>query len=225
MGAPSSATGFIFIGPPGSGKGTQADLLKATVTGQVCHLSTGDMLRAAIASGSELGQKVKPILSSGGLVSDDLMVPLVKEAILHPSCSDGFILDGFPRTLEQAQRLDKLLEDTKDKQIDHVFDFQIGDEAVLQRILGRLLHKPSGRTYHETFKPPKVPMTDDITGEPLIRRSDDNEDSLKQRLKGYHTWTVPVVAYYKAQSKLTSIDATAKPNDVFAQIKKAMNKE
>ena len=120
------------------------------------------MLRAAIAAETELGKQVKPILASGGLVSDDLMVPLVREAILHPSCEDGFILDGFPRTLEQAQRLDKVLNETKGKQIDNVFDFQIEDEQVLGRVLGRLLHKPSGRTYHEIFKPPKTPMTDDV---------------------------------------------------------------
>jgi len=120
------------------------------------------MLRAAIASGSELGKQVKPILASGGLVSDDLMVPLVGEAVTQPECEDGFILDGFPRTLEQAKRLDKVLESTKNKQVDYVFEFKIDDEQVLGRILGRLLHKPSGRTYHEMFKPPKVPMTDDV---------------------------------------------------------------
>lgn len=120
------------------------------------------MLREAVSAGTEYGKQAKTVMDAGGLVSDDIIVPLVREAILQPQCNDGFILDGFPRTLEQAKRFDKLLENEKSKQIDLVFDFQIDDTQVLGRILGRLLHKPSGRTYHELFAPPKVPMTDDV---------------------------------------------------------------
>jgi adenylate kinase len=158
-------SGLVFVGPPGSGKGTQALRYrdyKAAQGQSVCHLSTGDILRDAIKQGTELGKQVQPILASGGLVSDDIMVGLVKEALTDTSCRDGFILDGFPRTVSQAEKLDQMLDANEHRSLSKVIDFRVSDETVLGRVLGRLIHKSSGRTYHKLFKPPKVAMTDDV---------------------------------------------------------------
>lgn len=209
------STRSILIGPPGCGKGTQAPVLKEKRC--VCHLATGDMLREAIANKTEVGMKAKEIMEQGGLVSDDIVVAIIKDAVKQPQCQKGFILDGFPRTVGQAEALDKMLESTG-QSIDAVVSFDIPDEVLLDRVEGRLVHPASGRSYHIRNNPPKVPMVDDITGEPLIQRQDDNAAALKNRLGKFHEMTAPVLAYYKQRNVLSSIDANQKMHIVTAEI-------
>jgi len=211
----------VFLGPPGAGKGTQADFLKKDYC--VCHLATGDMLRAAVKQGTDLGKKAKEVMDRGELVSDELMVGLIQNAIKEPTCKGGFILDGFPRTSVQAEKLDGMLKENKSK-LDSVFEFAIEDALLLRRVTGRRTHLPSGRTYHIEFHPPKVPGKDDITGEELVQRSDDNEATLKKRLESYHKTTKPLVGYYQKQGILTTLDASQKSKDVYAKMKDVLQK-
>ncbi|KAL4192940.1 hypothetical protein AMTRI_Chr06g196820 [Amborella trichopoda] len=179
----------ILVGPPGSGKGTQSPVIKDEYC--LCHLATGDMLRAAVVAKTPLGIKAKEAMDKGELVSDDLVVGIIDEAMKKPSCQKGFILDGFPRTVAQAEKLDEMLEKQGTK-IDKVLNFEIDDKILEERITGRWIHPSSGRTYHSKFAPPKVLGLDDVTGEPLIQRKDDTAEVLKSRLEAFHRQTEPL---------------------------------
>lgn len=207
---------MILMGPPGAGKGTQAPKLREKFC--VCHLATGDMLRSQVAKQTELGKQAKKIMDQGGLVSDEIMVNMIKNELeTNQECKNGFILDGFPRTVAQAERLDEMLA-AKQQKLQHAVELKIDDSLLVARITGRLIHPASGRTYHKIFNPPKVDMKDDVTGEPLIQRSDDNAETLKKRLATYHAQTAPVVEYYKKTGIWRGIDASQEPGQVWKSL-------
>ncbi|KAJ5794470.1 adenylate kinase [Penicillium paradoxum] len=207
---------IILMGPPGAGKGTQAPNLKEKYC--ACHLATGDMLRSQVAKKTELGKEAKKIMDQGGLVSDEIMVNMIKSELdNNTECKNGFILDGFPRTVAQAERLDDMLI-ARDQKLQHAIELQIDDSLLVARITGRLVHPASGRSYHKIFNPPKEEMKDDISGEPLIQRSDDNANTLTKRLATYHAQTTPVVEYYKKTGIWRGIDASQEPGQVWKSI-------
>jgi len=207
---------MILMGPPGAGKGTQAPKIKEKFC--ICHLATGDMLRAQVARKTSLGRAAKKIMDEGGLVSDEIMVDMIKSELENNSeCKNGFILDGFPRTVRQADRLDSMLL-SRGEQLDHAVQLEIDDGLLVSRITGRLVHPASGRSYHRIFNPPKEAMKDDVTGEPLIQRSDDNAETLKKRLSTYHQQTAPVVDYYKDKGIWRGVDASQEPGVVWKQL-------
>ncbi len=179
----------ILLGGPGAGKGTQANYIKEKYS--IPQISTGDMLRAHVKSGSELGVAAKKIMDEGGLVSDEIIMGMVKERITEDDCSNGFLFDGFPRTIPQAEALQQAGVD-----VDAVVEIDVPDEEIIKRMSGRRVHLASGRTYHVTFNPPKVEGKDDVTGEDLIQRDDDQEDTVKARLKIYHDQTEPLIHFY-----------------------------
>ena len=205
-------------GPPGCGKGTQSPRIKREHC--LCHLATGDMLRAAVAAKSPLGLEAKKAMDAGALVSDDLVVGLIGEAISKPECRVGFVLDGFPRTAAQAKKLDEMLA-ARNVSIDAVLNFKVPDATLVERVVGRLVHPGSGRSYHERFAPPKVAGVDDLTGEPLVKRADDNADTLKARLAAFHAQTAPVIDHYK--SKVVNVKADRPQADVAEQIRRALS--
>lgn len=184
----------ILLGAPGAGKGTQAQFICEKYN--IPQISTGDMLRAAVKAESPLGLKVKDIMTTGGLVSDDIIIALVKERITESDCANGFLLDGFPRTIPQAEAMVSSGID-----IDFVVEIDVDDEEIVGRLSGRRVHPESGRTYHVMYNPPKVEGKDDVSGEDLIQRADDSEETVRNRLAIYHDQTQPLVAFYKAFEK------------------------
>lgn len=185
---------IILLGAPGAGKGTQASYIRDRYG--IPQISTGDMLRSAVSAGTELGKKAKQVMDKGDLVSDDIIIGLVKERIQEPDCENGFLFDGFPRTIAQA---DALREEGVD--IDAVVEIEVDDEGIIHRMSGRRTHSPSGRVYHVEFNPPEVAGHDDETGEPLVQRDDDREEVVRQRLETYHEQTEPLIGYYRKWSE------------------------
>ena len=185
---------IILLGAPGAGKGTQAQFIMNKFG--IPQISTGDMLRAAIKAGTNLGKQAKTLMDEGKLVPDDLIIALVQERVTQPDCAKGFLLDGFPRTIPQADALK-----TAGIHIDYVLEFDVPDEIIVERMSGRRVHLASGRTYHVVYNPPKVEGKDDITGEDLVIRPDDKKETVLERLKVYHSTTQPLVDYYQAEAK------------------------
>jgi len=211
---------LVLLGPPGAGKGTQAALLEKERS--LVKLSTGDILRAAVAAGTELGRKAGDIMERGQLVPDDLVIGLIAERLDTGSGGNGFILDGFPRTLAQAEALDRLLKE-RGQQLDAVVEMRVDDEALVRRITGRFSCGSCGEGYHEDFKMPKVPGACDRCGsKEFVRRRDDNEEVVRQRLQAYHAQTEPLIAYYERQGKLKTVDGMADIKEVHQAIARAM---
>ena len=183
----------ILLGGPGAGKGTQANYIKERY--QIPQISTGDMLRAHVKAGTELGQAAKKIMDAGGLVSDDIIMGMVKERIAQDDCKNGYLFDGFPRTIPQAEALK-----AAGVKLDAVVEVDVPDEEIIKRMSGRRVHLASGRTYHVVFNPPKVAGKDDVTGEDLIQRDDDQEETVRARLKVYHDQTEPLVDFYQKEA-------------------------
>lgn len=208
---------IILLGAPGAGKGTQAQFLMNTYN--IPQISTGDMLRAAIKAGTELGQKAKAVMDAGQLVSDDIMIGLVQERIAQDDCANGFLLDGFPRTIPQADAMQEA-----GIKIDYVLEFDVADDVIVERMAGRRVHPGSGRVYHVVYNPPKDDGKDDVTGEDLVIREDDKEETVRKRLAIYHEQTEPLVAYYQDLAKQDvvnyhKLDGTKKVEAVSAELK------
>ena len=213
---------MILFGPPGAGKGSQAPKIVERLS--IPQLSTGDMLRAAVAAESDVGKQAKEVMESGGLVSDDLVVGVIADRVTQDDCGNGFILDGFPRTVEQATMLDEMLAKNGEK-VSTIVALEVPDDALTERICGRWIHKESGRSYHVKFAPPKSltegdeptaeNMLDDETSEPLMQRADDTEEALAKRLEGYHAQTVPILAHYEPTGIVNRIDANKDPKKVW----------
>jgi adenylate kinase len=198
---------IILLGSPGSGKGTQAQFI--TQKYGIPQISTGDMLRAAVRAGTPLGIEAKKVMDAGGLVSDDIILGLIKERIAQDDCANGFLLDGFPRTIAQAEGLKAM-----GIEITHVVEIAVDDEEIVKRMAGRRVHPASGRSYHVIFNPPKVDNVDDVTGESLIQRDDDKEETVRKRLQVYHEQTKPLVNYYSANGQTPKFATIAGVGDV-----------
>jgi adenylate kinase len=180
---------LILLGAPGAGKGTQANFIKEKFN--IPQISTGDMLRAAVKAGTPLGLEAKKVMDAGGLVSDDIIIGLVRDRLKQPDCANGYLFDGFPRTIPQAEAMKEA-----GVPIDYVLEIDVPDEAIIERMSGRRVHPASGRTYHVKYNPPKVAGKDDVTGEELVQRDDDKEETVKKRLDVYHNQTEVLVDYY-----------------------------
>ncbi|MET3599100.1 adenylate kinase [Martelella mangrovi] len=211
---------LILLGPPGAGKGTQAQRIVANHG--IPQLSTGDMLRAAVAAQTEVGKKAKAVMDAGGLVSDDIVIAIVSERIDQPDCKDGFILDGFPRTLVQADATGKMLE-AKGLDLDAVIEIQVDDETLTERIAGRYSCAKCGTGYHDEFHKPAVDGVCDKCGSTEFkRRPDDDRETVEKRLQAYYKETAPLIGYYYAKDKLTSVDGMADMDAVTASIEKVL---
>ncbi|KAE9540373.1 adenylate kinase [Ursidibacter maritimus] len=211
---------IILLGAPGAGKGTQAQFMMNKFG--IPQISTGDMFRAAIKEGTELGKQAKALMDEGKLVPDELTVALVKDRIAQPDCAKGFLLDGFPRTIPQADALKEA-----GVKIDFVLEFDVADEVIVERMSGRRVHQPSGRTYHIIYNPPKVEGKDDVTGEDLIIRQDDKPETVLDRLAIYHKQTKPLIAYYTAEAEAGNtqyhrLDGTQPVETVSAELNKLL---
>ncbi len=215
---------LILLGPPGAGKGTQAQAICRHFG--VPQIATGDMLRAAVKAGTPLGLAAKQVMEAGGLVSDEIIIGLVRERLQAPDCQRGYLFDGFPRTLAQAEalRADGI-------PLNHVLVFEVPDEEIVERMSGRLVHPASGRTYHVKYHPPKVPGVDDVTGEPLVQRDDDREETVRQRLRVYHEQTKPLIDYYtqwsasgdRAAPRVVRVDGVGPVEEVTARVIQALS--
>ncbi|KPX79233.1 Adenylate kinase [Pseudomonas amygdali pv. photiniae] len=214
----------ILLGAPGAGKGTQAKFI--TENFGIPQVSTGDMLRAAVKAETELGLKAKSVMDSGGLVSDDLIIGLIKDRLAQPDCANGVLFDGFPRTIPQAEALLKA-----GLEIDHVLEIAVDDEEIVKRMSGRRVHEGSGRIYHTIFNPPKVEGIDDVTGEPLLQRKDDVEETVRHRLSVYHAQTKPLVEFYSkleaknGKPKCSHIPGVGSVEEITAKVLKALEPE
>lgn len=207
---------IILLGAPGAGKGTQAQFIMEKYG--IPQISTGDMLRAAVKAGSELGLQAKELMDNGKLVTDELVIALVKQRIAQDDCRNGFLLDGFPRTIPQADAMKNV-----GIAVDYVLEFDVPDEIIVERIVGRRVHTPSGRVYHIKFNPPKIANRDDITGEELNIRKDDQEETVRKRLVEYHQLTEPLIAYYCQEAaagytKYFKLDGTRKVTEVSEEL-------
>jgi len=211
----------ILLGAPGAGKGTQAAFI--TKEFNIPQISTGDMLRAAVKAGTELGLKAKSVMDRGGLVSDDLIIGLIKDRLSQRDCANGCLFDGFPRTIPQAEALKNA-----GLAIDHVVEIKVDDEEIVKRISGRRVHEGSGRVYHTVFNPPKVEGKDNETGEDLVQRKDDVEETVRHRLSVYHAQTEPLVKFYQelqakdGTPKFSSIEGIGSVEDITAKVKAAL---
>lgn len=211
---------LILFGPPGAGKGTQAAWIRDTY--KVPQLSTGEMLRAAVAKGTEIGRKAKAVMESGKLVSDEIINGIVAERIDEPDCRDGFILDGYPRTVAQAEALDAMLAE-RGLKLDAVVEIRVDNAALIERVSGRFSCAKCGTGYHDTFKPTKVAGVCDVCGATeLVRRKDDNAEAVRERLEAYEAQTAPVLPYYAAKGLVRAVDGMAAIDTVTAAIRRAL---
>jgi adenylate kinase len=199
---------LVLLGCPGVGKGTQAKFI--TDKFHIPHISTGDILRAAVSAKSQLGQQVKQIINEGGLVPDDIMIQLIKERLQQPDCLNGFLLDGFPRTIDQAKQLEKILQE-QHLPLDFIIQITVPEEEIIKRLSGRRIHPASGRVYHVIFNPPKVEGLDDQTKEPLVQRPDDQEEPIRKRLEVYYKQTEPLINFYRSNEPLTFETLSTQP--------------
>jgi len=207
---------LVLLGPPGAGKGTQAERIKAHYG--IAHLSTGDMLREAVAADTEVGRQAKAIMDAGRLVPDEVMIRLVAERIAQPDCARGFVLDGFPRTLAQAEALDALLAE-RGEQLDAVLEIAVDQDALIERISGRFACAECGAGYHDRFKQPQVAGVCDVCGSrEFVRRDDDKAETVRARLEAYHALTAPLLPYYRDQGLLITVDGMAEIDQVSAEV-------
>ncbi len=214
---------LILLGPPGAGKGTQAQTMSSKY--RLAKLSTGDMLRAAVAEGTEIGNIAKSIMAAGQLVPDDIMIGLIRDRIRQGDCINGFILDGFPRTVAQAEALDVMLTDEK-KRLDFVIELKVDDQKLVERITGRFSCAKCGAGYHDSFKQPKQSGTcDECGGQEFTRREDDKASTVNKRLSAYHAQTAPLLPYYRSRGVLVSVDGMADIADVATEIDRLVGAE
>lgn len=216
------STRIVLLGPPGSGKGTQGERLEAELA--LPRLSTGDMLRDAVRRGTELGQQVAPIMASGGLVPDAIVVGIIEERSAAPDCAEGYILDGFPRTIPQAEALDAMLA-ARGQQVDRAVNIAVDDEVLVARCCGRRLcgNKECGAIYHTVSKPPKQEGICDLCGSELVHRADDREEAVRERLANYHRQTQPLEDYYRAKDVFVEVDGVGALDEVTTRVRAALS--